>query len=269
MKRLSFTYTTTIEFSSPVADHSFVLRCLPSSGNGQKVLAELTLDPQASFAEQRDSFGNRLAIGQIEQEHTSFTYRVDGSADVDLASRRPCEAHPLFRYESPLAKMSDDLRGLLADAAGVSNASSASMGLFGGDEPTIEGCERLSAAVHEALRYEPGSTTVHTTAAEAASQGAGVCQDFAHVLIALLRAAGVPARYVSGLTLGEGATHAWVQAHVGGRWVGFDPTRGVGEDERYVAIAYGRDWSDCPVERGTFIGFADQTQTVFMRVEQR
>lgn len=264
MKRLTFEYTTTVDFSSPVTDHSFVLRCLPASGNGQRVDARLVLDPDVPFAEQRDGFGNRLAVGSIAREHSSFSYRVEGTADVDLARREPCAAHPVFRYESPLARMGDSLAALLAES-GVAPAA----GTDARDALDLDGCRRLSAAVHEALRYEPGSTTVHTTAAEALDQGAGVCQDFAHVLVALLRAAGTPARYVSGLTLGEGATHAWAQAHVGGRWVGFDPTRGVDEDDGYVAIAVGRDWSDCPVERGTFLGFADQTQTVFMRVEQR
>ena len=261
MKRLSFEYTTTVDFSSPVTDHFFVLRCLPASGNGQRVDAWLALDPDVPFAEQADGFGNRLVVGSIAREHSSFSYRVSGTAEVDLDRREPCEAHPVFRYESPLARMSDGLARLLAES-GVAAAGARE------GAPSVEECRRLAGVVHGALRYEPGSTTVATTAAEAFAQGAGVCQDFAHVLVALLRAAGAPARYVSGLTVGEGATHAWAQAHVDGRWVGFDPTRGVDEDDGYVAIAVGRDWSDCPVERGTFLGSADQTQTVFMRVEE-
>ena len=257
MERLAFEYTTTVEFSSPVTDHEFVLRCLPATGDGQRVEARLVLEPETAFAEQRDGFGNRLAVGSIEDAHDRFAFRVEGEAYVERARRGVCAAHPLYRYESRMAKMSPDIARIM-DESGVSP-----------DEArTLPGARALSAAVHEALRYEPGATTVRTTAAEAAAQGAGVCQDFSHVLIAMLRANGVPARYVSGLTVGEGATHAWVQAHLDGRWVGFDPTRGADEDDTYICMAVGRDWSDCPVERGTFVGFADQTQTVFMRVEQ-
>ena len=123
--------------------------------------------------------------------------------------------------------------------------------------------------VHGALRYEPGSTDVSTTASAALAQGRGVCQDFAHVMVAALRAGGVPARYASGLTLGEGATHAWAQAWVGNAWVGFDPTRDALCDDGYLVCAVGRDWSDCPIERGTFRGEASQTQTIHMEMTER
>ena len=85
------------------------------------------------------------------------------------------------------------------------------------------------------------AATVTTTASQAFAARKGVCQDFAHIAIVALRAAGVPARYVSGLAIGEGTTHAWVQAHIGGVWRGFDPTRNVRVDEGYLPIAVGRD----------------------------
>lgn len=115
-------------------------------------------------------------------------------------------------------------------------------------------------SVHNVLRY--GSRGI------ARAGGHGVCQDYAHVFIALARLAGWHARYCMGLTVGEGATHAWAEIYYEGAWHGFDPTRDCRTDASYLRFATGRDAADCPVEQGTFYGLADQTQTVFMRVKE-
>ncbi len=275
MKRLSFTFETSVAFNGPVSDHAFVLRCLPQIGNGQTVDAHLSLDPAVPWTMQRDGFGNLLAVGNLSDEHDHFSYCTSGTAMVDEHLRQPCEAHPLYRFESKLTHMDENLHALFervqseATGAAGAQAKGGAEARSRGGAATIESCMRLMHAVHEALEYRPGATSVSTTAAEALALGAGVCQDFAHVLVALLRASGVPARYASGLTVGEGATHAWAQAHVDGRWVGLDPTRNAVADESYLVIATGRDWADCPVERGTFRGNVGQIQTVFMRVEEQ
>jgi transglutaminase-like putative cysteine protease len=107
--------------------------------------------------------------------------------------------------------------------------------------------------------YRAGVTAVETTAAESYSLGAGVCQDFAHVMLALCRTAGLPARYVSGHLLGEGATHAWVEVLLPdidrpGRTVAvpFDPTHGIVAGFEYVTVAIGRDFRDVTPTSGTF-----------------
>jgi transglutaminase-like putative cysteine protease len=124
------------------------------------------------------------------------------------------------------------------------------------------------------LVYEQGATSVQTSAAEVLALGRGVCQDFAHVLIAACRVEGIPARYVSGylfddaLASGQGATHAWVDAWDDERgWISLDPThsREVGED--YVRIAHGRDYADVPPTRGVFKGMAEETLEVRVLVE--
>ncbi len=94
----------------------------------------------------------------------------------------------------------------------------------------------------------------------------GVCQDYAHVFIALCRLAGIPARYVSGLPIGEGTSHAWAEIWADGLWHGLDPTRGCIAHEGYLKLCVGRDYNDCPLERGIFSGNSTQTQTVFMKV---
>jgi transglutaminase-like putative cysteine protease len=130
--------------------------------------------------------------------------------------------------------------------------------------------ERFCAYVHEAISYAYGVTSVTTTAAEALAGGRGVCQDAAHVMIALCRATGVPARYVSGHLLGEGGTHAWVEAIVadaaGARAVAFDPSSGRRAGRDYLTVATGRDYTDVAPTSGTYLGTARGTLTATKRV---
>lgn len=259
MKTLEYTFDTTIEFSADVREHAFVLRCQPRAGEGVSILkSSLEIEPDLPLNWQRDSFGNELAVGCARKPHSRIAYRSHGIVRVDLSSNRSMFTHPLFKYPSPLTAVDDDMRAWMAEKGFNRAAFSAST------LARFEAFERLGAAVHELLEYAPGSTSVTTTAAEAFAARRGVCQDFAHVMVAVLREAGVPARYVSGLAVGEGTTHAWAQAYVDGRWHGYDPTRNVRVGETYLPIAIGRDWSDCPIERGSFWGLVDQTQTVFM-----
>jgi transglutaminase-like putative cysteine protease len=126
-----------------------------------------------------------------------------------------------------------------------------------------EAVQRICGWVHGALRYEPGVTAVHTSAVEALAAGSGVCQDYAHLALVLLRSAGIPARYVSGYlhpiadaARGEvvvGQSHAWIEAHLGAWW-GYDPTNDVPIGEQHVIVGRGRDYSDVPPLRGLFSG---------------
>ena len=114
--------------------------------------------------------------------------------------------------------------------------------------------------------YRSGATDVRTCAEDAIALGCGVCQDYAQLLLGLLRAAGIPARYVAGLFEGEGSTHAWVEYYDGSCWHGVDPTRNRRVAADSIKLSHGRDSGDCQVDRGTFKGGADQLQTVYMKV---
>ncbi|VEH02476.1 Uncharacterized protein conserved in bacteria [Slackia heliotrinireducens] len=255
LKELEYTFSTTIDFSIPVHDHYFVLRCMPSPSHTLRVLkSDLAIEPDMRYARQTDSFGNRLAVGCELEEHTHIGYYSSGVVQVDLDRVRLEQPHPMFKYPTELTR---------PDNAIVAFAES-----LGDATVQVDLCLRAMTAVHEAMAYEPGTTTVSTTAAEAFAAKQGVCQDFSHILIAMLRYRGVLARYVSGLALGEGQTHAWVEANIDGFWRGFDPTRNQQVDDTYIPLARGREWADCPIERGSFIGLADQSQTVFMTVKE-
>jgi len=138
--------------------------------------------------------------------------------------------------------------------------------------------QAASALIHKRFRYQPGATHVHSSVADSLETQAGVCQDFSHLLISLLRTRGVPARYVSGYlvprqtadeqgamerVIGGLASHAWVQAFVPDiGWFGLDPTVGTFVETQHIRIAYGRDYGDVPPVRGVYKGHAGQSLSV-------
>jgi len=256
LKRLSFQYTISIVFEWPVADHAFLLRCLPPSLPGQRILDVcLSLFPCVPYALQRDAFGNLIELGRICAPHDSFTYGVTGSALMDGTPTEPEPLFPVYRFPSaytrPDCALSEFGRSLPL------TGSPAEMSL------------QLAQAVHGLFTYTPGITGVKTTAARAFSLRQGVCQDYTHVFLALARLRGIPARYVSGLLTGEGSSHAWAEIYDGERWMGVDPTHCRPADDSYIRFNVGRDFDDCAMERGVFHGGASQSQSVASRVTEQ
>jgi transglutaminase-like putative cysteine protease len=137
--------------------------------------------------------------------------------------------------------------------------------------------EAFMRAVHARMRYELGVTGVSTSASQAFALGGGVCQDYAHVMIALCRLRGLPARYVSGYLPAEGVMHAWAEVLVAdpatGRdlWVAYDPTHARRADESYITVAIGRDYADVTPSSGFYTGSAANTLNVKVtaKVESR
>ena len=131
--------------------------------------------------------------------------------------------------------------------------------------------------IHDEFEYESGVTSVHTHPEEVFSIRRGVCQDFTHVMIAMCRSVGVPARYASGYLyngprdhlVGAQASHAWCAVYLpGGGWIGFDPTNANLADERYVKVAVGRDYSDVAPVVGSYVGGSQVRMEVLVSVEK-
>jgi transglutaminase-like putative cysteine protease len=127
---------------------------------------------------------------------------------------------------------------------------------------------QLMHEIYRDMKYQKGVTGIETTAEEALRAREGVCQDYAHIMIALLRMAGIPARYAVGMMKGEGFSHAWVEAAVSGSWVGYDPTNDTLVDDTYIRISHGRDYQDCIVNRGCFSGCVTQEQKISVVVSE-
>jgi transglutaminase-like putative cysteine protease len=138
----------------------------------------------------------------------------------------------------------------------------------------LESAEHFNKYVYDNFTYKKGITTVETTIGEIWDIKSGVCQDFAHILLVLLRLVGIPSRYVSGYICpnksglrGEGATHAWVEAYLPNYgWLGLDPTNNCIVNEKHVVLAVGKDFSDCSPVKGTYRGTSDHTLEVGVTV---
>jgi len=158
------------------------------------------------------------------------------------------------------------LQSLIEDMAGQLRSAESSVAL------TIKNC---SDYIFEQFDYIKGITTTETTVDEILAKRAGVCQDFAHLLLQILRTMKIPSRYVSGYICphrsglrGEGATHAWVEAWIpGSGWTGIDPTNNIWVTNTHIKLAVGKDFTDCSPVKGTFKGLARQTLTVFVSVD--
>ena len=254
MKRLQFSFDTTVHYSAPVAGHQLALRCVPMTDAVQHPeTCTVTIEPAPLPQPLRDGFGNTVYWYSALEPHTALRYAAVGVAAVDKSRADEAFPNPAYRCHGLRTKPG---RTLLQVSSAMPKAG------------TYEAAEALCHAVHSLLQYTPGVTDNATTAEEALRGGIGVCQDYAQVFVALARLAGWSARYCMGLSVGEGATHAWAEIYYKGHWHGFDPTRDCAADERYLRFGVGRDSADCPVEQGIFFGSAAQSQSIRMRVTE-
>jgi len=276
LKTVSFQYQTELIFSSPASEHRFLLRILPQSDGRQRIKnLSWHIDPSPTVWHTGDGFGNNALSGFINAPHSYFRFGIEGTAEVSgephtmPGTLRGVPPHVLL-YPTELTQA----RGVLVDfynkleqsAPGGAPPDGAPPGNAATDG-ILERVYYFSHAVHTCLRYERGITANTTTAQEAFELGSGVCQDYAHILLALLRRSGIPCRYVAGLASDYGETHAWVEAWIGDRYYGVDPTRDKLVDEGYIALSRGRDFEDCSVERGIFKGACRGTQTINLYME--
>ncbi|MDR1813132.1 MAG: transglutaminase family protein [Candidatus Fibromonas sp.] len=257
MKTVNFQYKTELLFSSPASDHSFLLRILPQSDNRQCIKNLLWyIDPPGTLWRASDSFGNKTLSGRIDTPHNHFSFSIQGTAEMsDAQYISGPEPERILLYPTKLTQPGNEL----ANFHGELEHSAP------GD--ALQRIRYFSHAVHTRLRYERGITTNSTTAQQAFDMGTGVCQDYSHILLALLRLNGIPCRYVAGLASDYGETHAWVESWIADRYYGIDPTRDKFIDEGYIAISRGRDFEDCSIERGIFKGACRGTQTISLSME--
>jgi len=257
LKTVNFQYQTELIFSSPASSHRFLLRILPQSDSRQKIKSlSWHINPHPTVWRTVDGFGNNALSGYIDAPHDLFRFGMQGAAEVPgepyIAGNEPPR---VLLYPTELTRVHGKLADFYSDVA-----RSAPRDIF-------ERLQFFSNAVHTHLRYERGITTNSTTAQEAFDGGVGVCQDYAHILLALLRLDKIPCRYVAGLASDYGETHAWVEAWTTDQYCGIDPTRNKLIDEGYIALSRGRDFADCSIERGVFKGACRGTQTIKLSME--
>ena len=244
------------DYAGPVSALRQKLIAIPPEQHGdqRRMFHQLSVSPQGAAPEwSQDRFGNLLATVMLPKVTSSVTFSVEAMLernhvrrDAVLPSRGVEEA--IYLRPTRLTEAGESLTNFAREVQH-------------GALSHIEAAERICKAVHRRLPYQKGVTNVSTTAMEALEVGAGVCQDHAHIMLAMCRTLGIPARYMSGHLLGEGSTHAWVEVLVTTEEkrretsaVAFDPCYGRRPDATYLTIAAGRDYSDVPPTSGTYFG---------------
>ena len=281
---LRILHTTRFDYDRPAYQSHNEVRMRPLDGPDQRcVQFDLETLPGASTFEYCDYFGNHVLALSIYPPHSGLTV-VARSIVERMQIVRSLAAGTTFK-----TFLLDDLGRSQAEYDFLSASrhipfSEPLRKFFWMARPlqtedVADYANRIVASVHAQFAYEPGTTKVHSTADEILSAGAGVCQDFAHLTIGVLRLAGIPSRYVSGYlapasddnveSVGAQASHAWLEAQLpGAGWTGFDPTNGCQVDQRHIRVAVGRDYSDVPPMRGVYRSSGgSQVMTVDLRIE--
>ncbi|MBO5292821.1 MAG: transglutaminase family protein [Lachnospiraceae bacterium] len=262
MKDLRFHYHMDIEFSEPVCNHTYTLKCIPQTTQTQEI-TECTVQVLPANKVQRgcDSFGNIMLYGNVEEEQTLFSVDVSGRARTGIERQEIGGRYTdlsIYKYQTPLTRPDSRLEELYQKCAEDKTA----------ELSLAEKVRAYMKAVYESMSYCKGVTGIATTAGAALSMGKGVCQDYAHILLSLCRMDRIPARYVVGMLLGEGESHAWVEIFDGARWMGFDPTNDLVAGDSHIKISHGRDYQDCSINRGVFTGQAKQQQRILVEVTE-
>jgi transglutaminase-like putative cysteine protease len=256
-------------YASPVRNCVMTLCLEPRNDLGQRLLRfDITTDPLVPLNGEMDSFGNTKHVLNVHREHEALEVTARSTVELTPAALLPDSLGADawgeigswkesfgdwdFTHPSEFTRPSPALASFV-DGHGIATP--------GGDP--LRALVELSDTLHSSFEYVPGSTSVISPIDHILESGQGVCQDYAHVMIAVARAWGVPTRYVSGYFHVAGAprataTHAWVECRLPELgWVGFDPTNRSIADERHVRVAVGRDYGDVAPTRGVFQGVAE------------
>jgi transglutaminase-like putative cysteine protease len=264
------TQCLTYAYDGPVRDLDHQLVTVPPARHGDQVTQAHTLTVSAEGATvswRRLPDGGRAARVQLAAVGDRLVF--DTTAEVVRMGGGGAPVLPASVLTG--RRLLTPTRLTAPDAAIVAAARA-----LGGGDP-LEVALRCSAWAHQRLAYRQGQTTVVTSAAAALAGGVGVCQDHAHLMLALCRSAGVPARYVSGHLVGESQSHAWVEVVVpapdaasggaGATAIAIDPCHDRLADRRYLTVAVGRDYTDVPPTSGRYTGAGTGRLTTRQRVE--
>ncbi len=262
--RIAIRHVTGYEYERPVTSSYNEARITPISNDRQLALeSTVEVTPAAPVYRYWDWWGTLVHSFDLHDPHDELV--VTGTSVVETSGPVAAPASPVSWEELHSARLRDQFAEFLAPSRYVPLGDGVQdlAGELGRSLDPGETSHAVVDCVRSHLRYERGTTTVSTTAADALRIGSGVCQDFTHLALGLLRARGIPARYVSGYLHpsskaepGEvlaGQSHAWVEAWVGD-WLPFDPTNGSPVGERHVVVGRARDYSDLAPLNGIFHG---------------
>jgi transglutaminase-like putative cysteine protease len=266
--KLRIEHVTSFAYNEPISEAYTELRLHPLDTVTQRCLSfKLITEPRGEVMHYSDRFGNMVHHFDALASHQQVVVRSASevlTGDTFADDQRELSPLDEFDYLAPTKYAQHDPSVVEFTkphiVAGDSNATAL----------------QLMNVLFTSMKYEHGATDVSTTATEALLLHRGVCQDFAHVMLAASRSAGIPARYVSGYLYSatheaneasNAASHAWVDVFTKERgWVSMDPTHGCEQTNHYVRVAVGRDYADVPPTRGVFKGKAKESLSVQVKV---
>jgi len=284
----SVEHDTRYSYRIPVSQSWQLAHLTPCRLPWQRVVwHELVIEPTPDERhETRDSFDNGVTHFGVHGPHPLLRVRM--LCEVEVSDRPDAGARPALRWEAVRESLVDEpaqdgLRAArMAEPSTLVPWSDAALAYatpsFGADRDWLDAVTDLMRRIHREFEFDADATTVTTSVDEVLAHRRGVCQDFAHVMIACLRSHGLPARYVSGYLLtepppgrprllGADASHAWVSVYAPGHgWVEFDPTNDRIPDQRYITLAWGADFADAVPLRGVLLGGRSQRMTVEVSV---
>ena len=291
MYRYRLRHITEFSYDAPVSESYNEVRLRPMQGENQSCLSfRLSTDPLSNAATHFDYFGNYVHRFNVPQKHRRLRVEAESVVLMQAPPMWPTTSLPLSSLPDQEAELDEwydyrrttkyvpfvpDLQNLVERAEYLCDGTCGGFALA------------VMRLVHKSFRYEKGATHVRSSVPDSIAVGAGVCQDFAHIALGLLRMKGLPARYVSGYLIpqrtaeaatpssvrnieeiaGGQASHAWIEVLLPGNgWFGLDPTIGAVTGERHVRVAYGCDYGDAAPLRGVYRGKAGQQMSVDVEV---
>ena len=283
-------HVTHYKYGHAAAEAYGEARLTPPNLDTQSVLSHrIIIDPEVPISDYLDHYGNRVHFFALPFRHKSLIV----TNQVTVRTQPPARGHPSLdvsvqEARQVLGSAMSDIFDFLQPTPVVEIGREAvqwARRFLSGKQRLGEGLEKLNEAIYAEFKYKPGATENSTPLQTIWKTKIGVCQDFAHIGLSILRTAGLPARYVcgyietepprrsdgtAGRMVGAVATHAWIEVLVPGMvWVAIDPTNRQWVNERYVVVSYGRDFRDATPLRGTFKGSGGQNMKVRVTMKRR
>jgi transglutaminase-like putative cysteine protease len=287
MNRYRLMHTTEFAYDGPVSESYNEVRLRPLHDERQSCLSfRLTTTPSSRGTAYRDSYGNWVHQFNVLPEHQRLKVEAESVVLAHEAADSSTDRTTLQEFDSRRDQMDEEYFDFMAPTNYVPHLAALKEIIHAAEKDgdgTVAGFARAASnSIHKRFRYVKGATHVHSSIEDSLSVGVGVCQDFAHVLLGVVRMRGMAGRYVSGYlvpgstaspdarqedVIGGQASHAWAEILMPNNgWLPLDPTLGKPVGLRHIRVAYGRDYGDVAPVRGVYKGQAGQRLSVDVRV---
>lgn len=280
--RLRLFHRTEYQYATPVTESVNELRLSPPTSRFQNCEAHtIAVLPACRLTQYEDLFVNRVHHFELPEPHSRLV--IESRATVSTRCKVDFDSLPYGFQHSDLHlhANNENCYPYLQDSTYIERSPRIwrkALDIQGFSTDVFQTSYQIMEYIFDNFEYDSGSTTVSTHASEVIESGKGVCQDFAHAMVALCRSIGIPARYVSGYFYdstrannlrGSGASHAWVEVFIADfGWIGFDPTNNKVIDETYIILAQGRDYRDVAPVTGVYTGSGRSSMTVKVQVDR-